>query len=594
MNTRVKLALDILMGTLVPVLILSNFNEIFGATFAYVVASLIPVVWVLADLFFITKRFNFITTYVGASAIVSGGLAFWYVDGIYFAVKDSVGSLIAVVVFGFSLLFGRPMFFHFFFQALRPTTDKQIQHVKDLCDEPDVAKALFGGTLLMFGINVIATIANFMLNLTMVIAEFGTPLFNRQVGEVNAITRLVLSIPATVALMASFAWVRWTMSEALPEERDAEEDPWDLLDRRYGRDTGRAFTGRVIVIGAGAAGLAAAYFLERAGIDFTVFEAGSTVGGRMKKADGFADFPVSLGAEWLATDRSIFTKILDDPAIVIDVETVRYRPGDVAAVWEDDRLKMDTVDLSLNYEKFVNGSWFDFFDRYIVPRVEKNIVFDSPVSAVNYHGDGICVATPTGNARADKVIATVPLVMLQNESIVFSPPLPAKKRRAINRVKMWTGIKVLLEFSEKFYPSFVDVAAHPETAGHITYFDVAYGQNSERNILGLIAIGEAADRYLARSGDELKQHILDELEQMFPYKARKFYIRHVVQDWAVEPYIESAYVRDHENWRHLPILAEPVSDKVYFAGEAYTSGDSWGNVHDAAISAKRAVRQLSR
>lgn len=61
------------------------------------------------------------------------------------------------------------------------------------------------------------------------------------------------------------------------------------------------FKGKVIIIGAGAGGLSAAYFLNQQGTDFEIFEASSTFGGRMKINIDFADFPIPLGAEWLET-----------------------------------------------------------------------------------------------------------------------------------------------------------------------------------------------------------------------------------------------------------------------------------------------------
>ncbi len=53
----------------------------------------------------------------------------------------------------------------------------------------------------------------------------------------------------------------------------------------------------VIIIGAGAAGLAAAERLASAGKDLTILEASDRVGGRIRHLEGFADFPVELGAE---------------------------------------------------------------------------------------------------------------------------------------------------------------------------------------------------------------------------------------------------------------------------------------------------------
>lgn len=42
------------------------------------------------------------------------------------------------------------------------------------------------------------------------------------------------------------------------------------------------------------------------------------------------------------------------------------------------------------------------------------------------------------------MIVAVPILMLQQERIHFSPPLPAEKRGAISRVKMSNAMKVSL------------------------------------------------------------------------------------------------------------------------------------------------------
>ena len=54
---------------------------------------------------------------------------------------------------------------------------------------------------------------------------------------------------------------------------------------------------RVIIVGAGAAGLAAGDHLIAAGSEVTLLEASARAGGRIRHLDGFADFPIELGAE---------------------------------------------------------------------------------------------------------------------------------------------------------------------------------------------------------------------------------------------------------------------------------------------------------
>ncbi|MBI3217100.1 MAG: FAD-dependent oxidoreductase [Mycobacterium sp.] len=55
---------------------------------------------------------------------------------------------------------------------------------------------------------------------------------------------------------------------------------------------------RVIVVGAGIAGLAAARCLQRAGIPYVVLEARDRIGGRLHTID-LAGVPVDLGGSWI-------------------------------------------------------------------------------------------------------------------------------------------------------------------------------------------------------------------------------------------------------------------------------------------------------
>lgn len=234
-----KLVLDIVMGAVVPILILNNLNEQLGTVATYVVAACVPVAWVFIDLFFITKRFNFITSYVGASAIVSGLLAFWFVDGIQFAFKDSVGSIITVVVFGGSIIVSKPIMYYFLVQGLNPNSPKQEKSLKALLEEPKISRAIVTGTIIVLIVNLLTGVANFFLNLQIVVADFGTAMFNEQVAQVNAITRIALTIPEFIGLGIAIVLIRRAMLYYLPDDEDDEDydedddedyDFWDLLE----------------------------------------------------------------------------------------------------------------------------------------------------------------------------------------------------------------------------------------------------------------------------------------------------------------------------------------------------------------------------
>lgn len=61
----------------------------------------------------------------------------------------------------------------------------------------------------------------------------------------------------------------------------------------------------VAIVGAGAAGLEAAYHLTQRNISFTLFEASSRPLGRVRSREGFSDFPIELGAEEVHGTHSV-------------------------------------------------------------------------------------------------------------------------------------------------------------------------------------------------------------------------------------------------------------------------------------------------
>ncbi len=330
------------------------------------------------------------------------------------------------------------------------------------------------------------------------------------------------------------------------------------------------FSGKVTIIGAGAGGLAAGYLLKQQGIDFEILEASAVYGGRMKINTDFADFPIPLGAEWLETSTNIFKEIVNDSSISINVETI-----------EDD------PDL-----KFVNFSWFNFFEQYIVPSIADKIVYRTIVQSIDYSSAQIVINTQNGQHVADKVIVSVPLKILQDGDISFLPNLPKDKMNAINSTTIWEGFKAFIKFSEKFYDDNYEFNISPSSDGEKIYYNAAYGQNTTQNILGLFVVGKPALDFTSLSGDELRDFILNELNGIYSNQATPNYINHITQNWDKEPFIKGGYMTDNADEEIVRKLGESVADKIYFAGGAYTNGDDWVSVHAAALSAKKSIQEI--
>lgn len=233
MKQSTKLFLDILMGAVIPILILNNLTKPLGAPTAYVLAALIPVGWVLIDLFLITRTFNFITSYSGLTAVMQGALAFWFVDGLRYALKDTAGLLVTILVFGGSVLIGKPILQFFFRQVVNPDTPERLASLTRLYNIPSVKRAFALGTLIVVVQNIISAVVNLQLNLQMVVSAFGTDSFNAEVAQVNTITRIAFPILAIIGFGAGIWLVYRAIYRVLPSEdgkSQLESEFWTLVD----------------------------------------------------------------------------------------------------------------------------------------------------------------------------------------------------------------------------------------------------------------------------------------------------------------------------------------------------------------------------
>ncbi len=352
--------------------------------------------------------------------------------------------------------------------------------------------------------------------------------------------------------------------------------------------------GKVIIIGAGVAGLSAGYLLQQQGIEFQILEASSIFGGRMKRTTEFTNFPIPLGAEWVHVPTEIFEEIINDDSVKIDIETTKYDLDADHVLYQGEQYILRSANIFTEESKFINATWFDFFEQYVTPLIEANITYNSVVEAIDYSAETIQIKTRSDAYLADQVIVTVPLKMLQNGAITFIPELSKSKQKAIYKATVWDGCKAFVEFSKKFYPALTDFDITPKIAGQKLYYDAAYGQETTHHILGLFAVGSASHPYVDLSDDKLIEFILNELDELFGGQASPNYMKHIFQNWNEEPYANGAYIMDCENWKVVRKLGESVNSQLHFAGDAYTEGSDWGSVHEAARSARRAVEKISR
>lgn len=370
----------------------------------------------------------------------------------------------------------------------------------------------------------------------------------------------------------------------------------DILGRDPEGELGEGTVdGSVIVVGAGPAGMTAAHLLQQRGADVRVIEALSTHGGRIAHDTDFADFPISLGGEWIHVDPSVLDDIVADDSVDIETVVVAYQEDDPVASWDEDGVLTTGFmrDVGVDPDlKFGGSSWLDFFETYIVPGIAPLITYDTAIERVEYGAFGVRLTDRDGGVReADRVVVTVPVKILQLGLVEFDPPLPDSHVDSIADAEVWSGFKAFIEFDEQWFPTSLAPPDAETDGGQRLYYDAAYGQTTGEHILGLFSVGEQAERYQA-AGDGAIDLILAELDAVYDGAASASYLRHITQNWNDQPFARAAYLTDNVDHRLTRRMSESVDDRVLFAGDGYTKFDDWSSVHAAAWSARDAVREI--
>lgn len=414
--------------------------------------------------------------------------------------------------------------------------------------------------------------------------------------------------------------------------------------------------GKVVIIGAGAAGLYAAYLLNEAGIDVTILEASALHGGRIRPLRGFSDFPIELGAEEVHGRRSVLYDLVkkaggtfvkedtsdfifldgkmqledaleDDPDVIKAIEAVDniedYEGVDIPVSEYvkkqgiPDRTKfiaealigneagtsnhrLGTAALAKEYGLWSSGNGnyslngqahLDLLDTIFAPILDK-VIYNTVVNAVDYDGAGVVVGAVNGQFyTADKVIVTTPIAILKDGDIKFTPSLPSKKIAAMQKIGMGAGMKIILKFSRRFWPantgSLLSSGIVPE------FWSTGTGRSKENNVLTAFVHGLPAEK-LSKLDEGAVTVVLEQLDEMYGQEtASSTLVDSYIMDWSKEPFIRGTYSFPTPNsFGARKTFAEPVKDKVYFAGEATHYEGHNSTVHGALETGQRTVKDI--
>ena len=412
---------------------------------------------------------------------------------------------------------------------------------------------------------------------------------------------------------------------------------------------------RIVIVGAGAAALAAANELRNQGFDNVVLlEARDRVGGRIWTSTLGDGIPVDLGATWI---HGINANPVYDIAVQNNIPTARtdYRNQvvyDTSArelaqvpqeLWSDylelaygapdeDLLTIfeqfaaandlgfeqrqrwrhllnsmfeqefgaDLSDLSISsYEGggVLSGGDVVFpggYDQIVDVLAEGlDIRLGQAVGRISHTVDGATVETETGHVfEAARVIVTVPLGVLKEDVIVFDPVLPDEILRAVDALAMGDLNRTCLLFDEPFWDSEIEwIGIVGDAPGEWAETLNLYPYLGQP-VLAMFNAGTFGAAVEQYSDEALTRMAVEGLGRVFGNVPDP--VDSVSTRWRSDPWTRGSYsyVPAGGSFDSYRQLATPVNERLFLAGEA-THAVYPSTVHGAMMSGTRAARQIA-
>jgi monoamine oxidase len=402
----------------------------------------------------------------------------------------------------------------------------------------------------------------------------------------------------------------------------------------------------VIIIGAGAAGIAAARRIAAAGAKYTVLEAADHVGGRCITDTRTFGVPYDLGAHWLyapetnpltrlAPRRTVeiypapasqkvrvgrryaregeledflsaevrATRAIADAARKADVPSGQALPNDLAD-WRStvefvlgpyacgkDLAQVSALDLSRSAERTAAAFCRQGLGTLLATLGDSVAVeLNAPVKSINSRRPSVDTAKGTLTARA--VIVTASTNVLAANRIQFDPELPHRTIDAFARLSLGSYDHIALELlGNPLSLQSDDLVFEKSSDGHTA----AMLANVSGTQLCVIDVAGGFGRELSAQGKPAMVDFATEwLARLYGTEVKKAIGRTYATNWNAAPYVlgaASAAVPGAQVARR--VLMEPINDGVWFAGEA-AHETAWGTVGGAWESGERAADAVLR
>ena len=403
----------------------------------------------------------------------------------------------------------------------------------------------------------------------------------------------------------------------------------------------------VVIVGAGAAGLAAAESAEAHGLTFVVLEASRRIGGRARTEDFAPGQPFDLGCHWMhSASRNPFVGIADrlgfryrrqhgwsdaihhcgafldddrtrevnalveaderaiaeaarhgDPALA-DVMNTRSPWAPYHAYWRSLESSCDpdqtgVADFVAYDETGEDWPVIDGHGALVAAwAADVPVTLGAAAQRVVMTRDGVAVETPCGTITGRTALITVSTGVLASGRIGFEPELPSWKTTAAEEVPLGVHnkIAVLLNPASPDLPEPQFLTAMTRDHDVPVVLNVRpYGHDY---VVGTTA-GRFADSLERAGPDASVEFLVEHLKAVFGNGiARCLTGRSIVTAWRGDPWTLGAYSAPRPGQAHQrEVLARPVDDRLFFAGEA-TTRNTFATCHGALLTGRRAVGEI--
>ncbi|WP_277969960.1 flavin monoamine oxidase family protein [Sphingomonas echinoides] len=398
----------------------------------------------------------------------------------------------------------------------------------------------------------------------------------------------------------------------------------------------------VVIVGGGAAGIAAARTLAGSGLSAVLLEAGPRLGGRAH-SEPHGGNALDLGCGWLHSgERNAWTAIAEEAGVAIDRRTpawgqqfhdLGFAPADqraARAAFEAWNLRMEASpqpsdrasdallpDCAWNghiaaMTGFISGvgperiSVADYlaYDaaasdcNWRLPDGYGTLVTDSlpegfavflsmPVERIALTADDVTLTTPSGDISARAVILTVSTAVLAGETIALPAALDPWREAAAS-LPLGRNEKLFLAISGKGpFEDETQVLGRPGNPTSGSHYIRPLGWPLIESFLG----GDGARIAEAEGMDAAFAQVIDDLVALFGSDVRRMLRPLAASGWSADVRIGGGYscaLPGHTAARGL--LAQSYGERIFFAGEA-TNPTDFSTAHGAHDSGVRAARE---